>query len=133
MIQSALSYKTRQGPEHPGILLYRSRQARARVIRNGLVWLAHQPTAMRVLQCSLATVALLISVASMAGEGGTTAEQIRSRELCRQAVSQALRASDTDARSVYCGFATHDPPAYWQCVVEQVARGQSLADARREC
>jgi hypothetical protein len=129
MIQSALLYRTRQSPDSPETLLHRARQARIRLIR-GLV---RQPAAMRILQCGLATVALLAGVASLAGEGGTTAEQIRSRELCRQAVSRALRAGDSDARSVYCGFASYDPPAYWQCVLARVRQGQELAAARSEC
>ena len=133
MIQSALLYRTRQSPESPETLLHRARQARIRLIRGGLLRLARQPAAMRILQCSLATVALLAGVASLAGEGGTTAEQIRSRELCRQAVSRALQAGDTDARSVYCGFASYDPPAYWQCILARVGQGQELAVARREC
>lgn len=133
MIQSALLYQTRQSSDSPETLLHRARQARIRLIHGGLLQLARQPAAMRILQCGLATVALLAGVASMAGEGGATAEQIRSRELCRQAVSQALRAGDSDARSVYCGFASYDPPAYWQCIVARVGQGQKLAEARREC
>ncbi len=85
------------------------------------------------LQAGVATAILLTGVPSLASEGGTTAEQIQSRSLCQQAVGQALRRGDPDARSVYCGFASYDSPDYWRCVNERVTRGTGLAQARREC
>lgn len=86
-----------------------------------------------MLVCVLALGAMLVGMAALAGDGGTTAEQIRAESLCRQAVTIAAERGDDEAGRIYCGFASTDPVGYWTCIADRVRSGAPLIRARQDC
>ena len=81
-----------------------------------------------------ALLPLLISLPANAGDGGAIAEEIRSMELCRQAVEldKQREGKLTDPKTV-CSLEYTFSPIYWQCVVDTMKLGPDLFNARRSC
>lgn len=92
---------------------------------------------MQRLACllSAATVGLVLTLPATAGENnGPMAEEIRSMELCRQAVSlDERREGKLSDPAIICSIQYMLPPVYWQCVLDTMQRGPDLFSATRSC
>lgn len=76
-------------------------------------------------------VALLLVVVTGAQAGEAVAEELRSIDLCRQAVAlERQRGGEPDLN---CSIDYVAPVFYWQCVVGTLKQGGSLATAQSTC
>jgi predicted small secreted protein len=65
----------------------------------------------------------------------TIGEDIKSQNLCRQAVDLAKQRNEDPVSyaSLKCDLKSTLPIGYWECLVETMKKGPSLADASASC
>ncbi|MCP5418895.1 MAG: hypothetical protein H6970_00185 [Gammaproteobacteria bacterium] len=65
----------------------------------------------------------------------TIGEDIKSQNLCRQAVDLAKQRNEDPASyaSMKCDLKNTLPIGYWECLVETMQKGSTLADASGTC